>query len=125
MGVAYLANVRIWPSNARAANKALPSEIISYAKETHFSTHVVGREEYARKFSQDLLGADVRAELGRRKQAIAGGKRNVFGGVGAEQSTVAGGFGASRRNDAGSSETAVGRRRTQILRWRSSNRPWR
>jgi hypothetical protein len=97
----------------------------NYESETYFDTGVIGREEYARKFSSDLLGADVRAELGRRQQVLARGERNVPGGVGAEQSTVAGGFGASRRNDAGSSETAVGRRRIQILRWRSSNRPRR
>lgn len=103
----FLANVRIWSSNARAANKALPTEIISYAKETYFSTHVVGREEYARKFSSDLLGADVRAELGRRQQVLALGQRKVPGGVGAEQSTVAGGFQtASRANEGPGQSTA-------------------
>ena len=97
----YLAKAQDWMNKSRAAKKTLQSKIISYAKETYFSTHVVGREEYARALPKNLLGVDIANELGRRKRAIAGGERDVFSGVDTEQSTVAGGYRTSRGNDAG------------------------
>ena len=97
----YLAKAQDWMNKSRAAKKTLQNEIISYAKETYFSTHVVGREEYARALPKNLLGVDIANELGRRKRAIAGGERDVFSGVDTEQSTVAGGYRTSRGNDAG------------------------
>jgi len=103
----YLANAQDWMDKSRAAKKTLQNEIISYAKETYFSTHVVGREEYARVLPKDLLGASIANELGRRKRIIAGGERDVSGGVDTEQSTDAGGYGNSSGNDAGAPTPSV------------------
>jgi hypothetical protein len=97
-----------WMANARKAKAALDGDNISYANEAHFSTHVVGREEYGRKFSEDLLGASTSDELGRRRHAIEAGSGEVLRGDSGGQTPERPGSGNAGRDDAGPAAASVG-----------------
>jgi len=75
-----------WAYKARQAINSLgDQENVSYKNEGHVSTHVYGKEEYDAETSpQDLLGSDVRDQLGRRKRILEAlaGEGQVSGGVG-------------------------------------------
>ena len=59
-----------WADKARTAKSNLNQENIAHATESFVSTHVFGKEEYARGPSRDLFGSDVSRELGRRQAVV-------------------------------------------------------
>ena len=61
-----------WADKARQAVNSLGTqENVSYKNEGYVSTHVYGKEEYDKETSpQDLLGSNVRDQLGRRKRVL-------------------------------------------------------
>lgn len=61
-----------WADKARQAVNSLgDQENVSYKNEGYVSTHVYGKEEYDKETSpQDLLGSNVRDQLGRRKRVL-------------------------------------------------------
>jgi hypothetical protein len=77
-----------WADKARQAINSLgDQENVSYKNEGHVSTHVYGKEEYDAETSpQDLLGSDVRDQLGRRKRILEApaGEGQVSSGVGSD-----------------------------------------
>jgi hypothetical protein len=77
-----------WADKARQAVNSLgDQENVSYKNEGHVSTHVYGKEEYDAETSpQDLLGSDVRDQLGRRKRILEAlaGEGQVSGGNGSD-----------------------------------------
>jgi len=77
-----------WADKARQAINSLgDQENVSYKNEGHVSTYVYGKEEYNTETSpQDLLGSDVRNQLGRRKRILEtlAGEGQIPSGVGSD-----------------------------------------
>jgi hypothetical protein len=77
-----------WADKARQAVNSLgDQENVSYKNEGYVSTHVYGKEEYDAETSpQDLLGSDVRDQLGRRKRILEApaGEGQVSSGIGSD-----------------------------------------
>ena len=77
-----------WADKARQAINSLgDQENVSYKNEGYVSTHVYGKEEYDAETSpQDLLGSDVRDQLGRRKRILEAlaGEGQVPSGIGSD-----------------------------------------
>ena len=77
-----------WADKARQAINSLgDQENVSYKNEGYVSTHVYGKEEYDAETSpQDLLGSDVRDQLGRRKRILEApaGEGQVSSGIGSD-----------------------------------------
>jgi hypothetical protein len=77
-----------WADKARQAVNSLgDQENVSYKNEGYVSTHVYGKEEYDAETSpQDLLGSDVRDQLGRRKRILEAlaGEGQIPSGIGSD-----------------------------------------
>lgn len=93
-----------WMDNARKTKQSLTEPNISYANETHLSTHVIGRGEYS-NIPQNLFGSSISDELGRRKQIIA--SEQVSSGDDIVSTAEQGGSGTVSGVDAGSPTSSV------------------
>lgn len=93
-----------WMDNARKTKQSLTEPNISYANETHLSTHVIGRGEYS-NIPQKLFGSSISDELGLWKHIIA--SEQVSGGNNPVSTAERGGSETVSGIDAGSPTSPV------------------